>query len=322
MSEAHKDAAAANSDDDRGRQYAFKVDSGKLPYSQNAPEECAYSACSAKRSTGGAPLFLCSGCRSVRFCCREHQVSFWPIHKDFCKAQMKNRERMQKQEEEVSESSVPPLQTRVRLAQDWIELHRFMLGGARIWALHESSVPMNFRTHYFRFILSYRPEANGDPSKSFNLEAAEVREHSAPGTREAADFAPYMVMIERANAEEIELDGFRGIFLCAYMIDYEHLWITSSYVNDKALPKIRPPGAPWYTHVQWCAVYGVVFRVVGEGKKSFWTTGLMEKEGRKWAWKVQSTTQLAQRGVHLSGAMEHLLGEPVVFNPPPAINSK
>lgn len=31
-------------------------------------------------------LRLCSGCRQVSFCCREHQVEYWPRHKNDCRA--------------------------------------------------------------------------------------------------------------------------------------------------------------------------------------------------------------------------------------------
>jgi hypothetical protein len=30
-------------------------------------------------------LLICSACKSVEYCCKEHQVMHWPKHKKFCK---------------------------------------------------------------------------------------------------------------------------------------------------------------------------------------------------------------------------------------------
>ncbi|KAJ7512547.1 hypothetical protein B0H11DRAFT_1951653 [Mycena galericulata] len=301
--------------EERSRKSVFKIDPGKLPYSQNLPEECAYPECCARRSVGGAPLSVCSGCRSVRFCSREHLALFWPLHRDFCKSQMKNHELVRKQQQQLAESrsELPELQYRIRLAQDWIELHRYILDSSRMWALHESKVPLNFRKHYFQFSLTYRPESDGNPSMAFSLDTAEIREHSQPGTPGAEALAPYMAIVERANAEEEQMNGYRGVFLCAYMIDCQHLWITSSHVSEKALPKIRPSGAPWFTYAQWCAARGLVFRVVGDASNPFWTPGLMNKQGRKWVWKMHAIPQLIQKGIELTPGMISLMGKPIVF---------
>ena len=33
-----------------------------------------------------AGLSLCSGCKSIAFCCRAHQIEYWPKHKAECRA--------------------------------------------------------------------------------------------------------------------------------------------------------------------------------------------------------------------------------------------
>jgi hypothetical protein len=38
-----------------------------------------------KERTKIGELMICSGCKSVQYCCREHQVKDWPKHKKFCK---------------------------------------------------------------------------------------------------------------------------------------------------------------------------------------------------------------------------------------------
>ncbi|KAJ7832743.1 hypothetical protein B0H14DRAFT_3142799 [Mycena olivaceomarginata] len=76
--------------DETGRKTVFKINTDKLPYSQNTPEACAY--CDRRRDDKEKPLPLCGGCRSVRFCSAEHQKAFWPLHKVFCKQAQKQKQ--------------------------------------------------------------------------------------------------------------------------------------------------------------------------------------------------------------------------------------
>ncbi|KAJ6596675.1 hypothetical protein B0H10DRAFT_1827868, partial [Mycena sp. CBHHK59/15] len=162
-------------------------------------EPCAH--CSAKRAPGDRPLCLCSGCKSLRFCCREHQVAFWPEHKTFCKLQQEWRGRNLGIEKVHRHDNLglPSLQDRMRWVEDWVELHRHSLEEARAWAVHASDPPMNFRTHYFRFRLKYRPESEGNPSTAFTLESAQVCVHPPPSSERAA-LDMVMSMIETAVA--------------------------------------------------------------------------------------------------------------------------
>lgn len=47
------------------------------------------------------PLSLCSGCRAVRYCCREHQSAHWPEHKENCKKIKKYRNQMTKEDAKI-----------------------------------------------------------------------------------------------------------------------------------------------------------------------------------------------------------------------------
>ncbi|EPE05901.1 zinc finger domain-containing mynd-type [Ophiostoma piceae UAMH 11346] len=58
-------------------------------------ERC--SQCSAT----GEQLFLCSGCRAVRFCGRAHQTSNWPEHKALCHRIKRERAKVAKEEDLV-----------------------------------------------------------------------------------------------------------------------------------------------------------------------------------------------------------------------------
>jgi hypothetical protein len=52
-----------------------------------APGCCYPGCCNLEgRSEGDLPLQLCTGCKGVRYCCREHQVAHWKAgHKEVCR---------------------------------------------------------------------------------------------------------------------------------------------------------------------------------------------------------------------------------------------
>ena len=49
---------------------------------------CALPGCGAKEAHP-AHFKSCAACRTVAYCCREHQVAGWPVHKKACKAACK-----------------------------------------------------------------------------------------------------------------------------------------------------------------------------------------------------------------------------------------
>ena len=49
---------------------------------------CALAGCGAKE-VHPAHFKSCAACRTVVYCCREHQVAGWPAHKKACKAARK-----------------------------------------------------------------------------------------------------------------------------------------------------------------------------------------------------------------------------------------
>ena len=59
---------------------------------------CALTGCGVKVNKGG----LCSGCRSVNYCSKEHQRSDWPSHKSVCRADVKKSNKEVKPERKVS----------------------------------------------------------------------------------------------------------------------------------------------------------------------------------------------------------------------------
>ena len=52
---------------------------------------CALAACGALESHP-AQFQTCGACKSVVYCCREHQLVDWPSHKAACKARKAERE--------------------------------------------------------------------------------------------------------------------------------------------------------------------------------------------------------------------------------------
>ena len=54
-------------------------------------QQCALSGCAA-REAHASHFKRCGACRTVCYCCREHQVEDWPAHKAACKAARKGAE--------------------------------------------------------------------------------------------------------------------------------------------------------------------------------------------------------------------------------------
>ncbi|KAJ7811237.1 hypothetical protein B0H14DRAFT_2606698 [Mycena olivaceomarginata] len=261
--------------DEPGRKTVFKINTDKLPYSQNTPEACAY--CERRREDKENPLPLCGGCRSVRFCSAEHQKAFWPLHKAFCKQAQKQKQL----QAEIGPSSFALVKHRLRILEDWISLHSYPLSQARAWAFNQSTVPMNCRSQYFEFRVKFRPEGQDNPSTSFSLESAAVlpvRGYPYP------QIAIMLPLVESAEAEERArgTKGFLGNFICVYVIDGIPSWVSASYLYEDEIPRgiQRPADRPWHCFAEYCSRLGLVFRLIGPRSDS-WKPGIMGKKGNK-----------------------------------------
>ncbi|KAK7044664.1 hypothetical protein R3P38DRAFT_173419 [Favolaschia claudopus] len=287
--------------DGPGRKTVFKINTGKLLYSQNAPQVCIY--CKKKPGAGEKAASLCSGCQSVRFCNREHQKAFWPQHKDFCRTQQKNRLQQEASEQFFISRGIPPLverQKRLRLLEDWIEIHRYTLAKARGWAFHTVYKPLDFRSQYFEFQVKYRPESDGNPSTSFHLNGAAVA-CIVEGTPSAEQFRVKLRELETLDAATRAegTAGYLGMFICVYTIDGYLPWVTTSDIFENEIPSQPPPAnRPWYWFPQDCIRHGVAYRVGTHS--NMWNPGLMAKENNKWVWREHTPEELtAETGIML-----------------------
>ncbi|KAJ6616419.1 hypothetical protein B0H10DRAFT_2190474 [Mycena sp. CBHHK59/15] len=255
--------------DDPGRKTVFKVNTDKLPYSQNpAP---------TVRQSVHPETVLCVSALAAKVC--DFVVGSTKWHFGQSTKHFANYSR-----------------NRMRWVEDWVELHRHSLEEARAWAVHASDPPMNFRTHYFRFRLKYRPESEGNPSTAFTLESAQVCVHPPPSSERAA-LDMVMSMIETAVAEELA-SGATEFLGCIYWIDNQQVGSTVSYIYDYELPVNRPAHKPWFWFPQYCAERGVVFRLVGGGYND-WAPGLVAKRGVNWVWAEQSIEEFERQGIAL-----------------------
>lgn len=282
------------------RKSVFKINTGKLPYSQNTPEACVY--CEAKRAPGAPPLPLCNGCRSVRYCGKEHQKVHWPTHKAFCKVQRMSHEAA-RAETTTHACGLPPAQERKYLVEDWIELHRKNIEEALAWALNDRSTPYDFNKQYVCFTVKYRLESEGNPSLAFTLVSAKFADLPPAGTPAALSFSVFLPKVQKCHDEEKGNKGFMAVVPCLYFIDNEVTWLTTSFIYKSSIPHFRFPDRPFYYMIQYCAHYGVVFRLEGDGDNN-WMPGLMSKHpsGTKWVWKKHTLAELAAKGISLSAA--------------------
>jgi hypothetical protein len=79
--------------------------------------------------TVGEYHMTCGGCRSVQYCCREHQVEDWPNHKEFCKSFKKLLKNYKQQKAEggfIRRPSPYPLHDIIE-SGNWRELQQHLI---------------------------------------------------------------------------------------------------------------------------------------------------------------------------------------------------
>ncbi|KZS91678.1 hypothetical protein SISNIDRAFT_487333 [Sistotremastrum niveocremeum HHB9708] len=267
----------------------------KIMISKNTPEGCAF--CQANRKPGDPPLFLCNGCKSARFCNKEHQVAFWPLHKAFCKQQQRSNKALETLNHHSSFHTCgkPPIQERRLILEDWNTLHRYSIVKALASALHVSDQPFHWKTHHVFFELSYRVESDGNPSSAFILDKAYFKENSPAEKAVAHALQAFHPLLENEEKKWIKDPKFVALVPCVFGFDHEFIWLTAHYVYKNDLSPKVVSHERWMEDLKAPLLYGVVYRSVP--KNSMWVSGIMNKEDDKWVWEKKTTSQLQAKGI-------------------------
>ncbi|KAH7911861.1 hypothetical protein BJ138DRAFT_1125702 [Hygrophoropsis aurantiaca] len=290
-----------------GRKATFKAYSAKesLAISRNKTEACQY--CGATRAPGAKPFPVCSGCHSVRFCCREHQVALWPQHKALCKEQQRNAENIQRAQDANDISApagFPPIQECKCMLEDWVELHRQGLEQSVASAIHNLDHPYDIKKECVMFAVTYLPASGGNPSLAFTVTNADVIPLPPAGTSMGDILASTIPRVLQANAQELKHPSSLGAVPCIYSVDSVFIWLSYLYVAKFDIPAVTLGDRTWYWWLNFCADYGLVFRTSGSNN-AVWHPGLMEKEGNKWVWKKKTLDELREKGIRLSEYSAH-----------------
>ncbi|KZS91679.1 hypothetical protein SISNIDRAFT_456608 [Sistotremastrum niveocremeum HHB9708] len=292
-----------------GEKTIFKINSATksgskpgLVYSKNTPEGCAY--CLAPRKEGQPPLPLCLGCRSVRFCNKEHQVAFWPEHKSYCKQQIKNQEAIARinATSSLTKSGFPSVQERKLIVEDWVELHRLSLIKACASALHTAEKPFDWKNQHVLFVLSYRKDSDGNPSSAFELDDAYINENPPVGTNSRAGFDSISELLDNPSrrSRDAKDSNYIGIVPCLFHFDREYGWITGQpcYKRDLNLSQNHDD---WVQELKFLVMHGLVYRVRSRTLDGpVWLPGFVEKKDNKWVWEEKSLESLKAKGINVS----------------------
>lgn len=270
-------------------QRVFKTYTAKRQF-QFVSEYCA--KCLAKPVPGAPPLSLCSGCHNVRYCGKEHQIAHWPEHRVMCKTFQADGQIAQLE----NTSGLISTEEQRYLLNEWMELHRQGIEEALAWAMHDCSPPYDFRKKYALFMLTYRPESNGNPSLAFELEGAALPPVPPAGTPVGEAISAFLPRLLALHEEEKGHDNYISVVPSIFVIDEEILVLKPWSIFENYLNPFRPSSQPFYWVLRSCSRSGLVIRKYQDTR----TLGLVSKHasGTKWVWKKHTHDELADKGIH------------------------
>jgi len=274
----------------------YKAQSGKLSFSRNIPHGCVF--CHALKGPGEAFL-VCSGCKAVRYCNREHQVAHWRLHKSFCK----DHRLIHQSLKSGDAGDLQAHQERQHLLEDFIDLHRYSLLQSMASAIHAANSSFDFQKQMALFFLSYRPESGGNPSTAFKMTSARFVDNPPPDTPMGTNFAAFRPLLDESDREDREKPGYQGLLVCAYVTDDQFIGrLTALAIFESDLCRQISKHDEWFAKLKFRLDRGLVFRLREEETRTSWKPGMMRREGAKWVWREKSIEEFRQYGIYLSKA--------------------
>ena len=161
----------------------------------------------------------------------------------------------------------------------------------------------DFKNHFIRFDLRYRPDCGGNPSVAFNIIRATILPLSAdqlPETLAVLEASRLSREAEEANRNANEED-FVGLFLVMHQMEDYGEWFTTQMRREKPMFKTlldRPstPHAMWLLELQKTVDLGIVYGQLEEDD-IYWKFGYLKKRGSKWRWQPMSSEELVALGL-------------------------
>jgi hypothetical protein len=122
-----------------------------------------------------------------------------------------------------------------RPVEVWVEIHAYTLSQARARAVHESGTPVDPRSEYFEFRLTFRPESKDPgPSASFSLDSAGVL--PVRGNPLAPRIATTLARLSSPDPDPVR--GVLGGFVC---LSLGFIWKTTHIDVTNGLPILLSP---------------------------------------------------------------------------------
>jgi hypothetical protein len=204
-----------------------------------------------------------------------------------------------------SSDTWPPLRERQILRESFYEAHQWSFEKAIRTAvrLRGGVDKFDFKNHFIRFDLRYRPDCGGNPSVAFNITRAAIIPFSAdqsPETRAVLEASRLTREAEEAKRKATEED-FVGLFLVLHMMEDYGEWFTTLLHREPPMLKTLLDQSPiphtmWLLELQRTVDLGIIYGQLEEND-IFWKLGYLKKRGSKWRWEPMSSEELVALGL-------------------------
>ncbi|KAF9076976.1 hypothetical protein BDP27DRAFT_1312927 [Rhodocollybia butyracea] len=250
----------------------------KTNFSRNTPAFCVYPDCERLRQPDEPPFKVCASCRSVQYCCREHQRAHWRDHKPFC--QLK--------------ASEPEMSVHTRELEDFARLH-YRSFGMGLAALLRHGEPVDWSKNVVIFELA--STGSPDPAKRFKLVEAHVTEDESHANTPLEEKLAVYRRTTRASRTGVDLGaGYIDYAICFFVSERSIFYAAHSMYQNEYYPCARYD--PWYILPMTWIGHGLVW---SSANGVTWP-GVMKKVGSKWVWKEQTKQDLQALGLRFVGS--------------------
>jgi hypothetical protein len=185
-------------------------------------------------------------------------------------------------------------------------------------AIETAQRPIQFFKQHMQISLTYRPDRDDNPSTSFKIESTSLKDNSECGPL-SMHLNVFLPMVEQTHREDhVGQKGYMGtiVIFCEYcpfgfhhptlthscldLVNSIPTWLTAKTIYDSHLPPWPSDRRrEWLFSLSYNLDRGLVFRECDPYHHRRCKPGVMEKQGRNWAWKEKSLDELKAYDIHL-----------------------
>lgn len=269
---------------------------GKLAGSRNLPHECG--KCHVVKPSGASAFSVCSGCKIVRYCSREHQVQDWKTHRAFCKRQREYNQTILKNMQEnspLTPSGLSEKEEVIHFLDDFLRLHMHTLRISMQCCIHMAKPWFDVKKKFMLIDLARVKNHGGNPAKAFTIacvQSADVPDGRLPLGGEVLEawkaFDCAKPMVEAQYGAEKLKPGYLGAILCVFKLEDFPRTTFPIPIYDYDIQSDGPNPEGWYDRMKSVIDNGIVHRFFEDE----WKIGVMVKKRANWVWKEKSRVDI------------------------------